>query len=249
MTHRRSVLSLLLLAAASCATGAGKTDPGAYSAIAAAPDRTAADRALDGGRKPAAMLAFIGAKPGWKVADLAAGDGYTTELLARAVGPTGVVYGQNNKWLIDEFVAEPWAKHLQAPAMKNVVRVDREFDDPLPPEARELDAVVMNLFYHDTYWLEVDRKKMNQAIWTSLRKGGVFIVIDHSAKDGAGDTDVKENHRVEEKLVRAELESAGFKLAETADFLRNPKDTRDWFVLEEGRRGTSDRFVLKFVKP
>src|SRR4051812_35678575 len=118
-------LFLLALAAAACASAARPT-PDAYRALVDAPDRSAEDRALDGGRKPAALLAFVGARPGWKVADLAAGAGYTTELLARAVAPGGVVYGQNTKWLIDEFVAEPWAKHLQAPAMKNVVRVDRE---------------------------------------------------------------------------------------------------------------------------
>ena len=37
------------------------------------------------------MLTFFGLEPGQKVADLAAGGGYTTELLARAVGPSGVV--------------------------------------------------------------------------------------------------------------------------------------------------------------
>jgi predicted methyltransferase len=195
------------------------------------------------------MLAFIGVRPGWKVADIATSDGYTGELLARAVGPGGVVYGQNDEWLVEKFVAEPWAARLKTPANKNVVRVVRDYDDPLPAEAHDLDAVVMNLFYHDTYWLEVDRKKMNEAVFKSLHPGGVYVVVDSSAKDGAGDTGVKELHRIEEKLVRAEIEAAGFKLAETADFLRNPQDTRDWFTLEEGRRGTSDRFALKFVKP
>jgi predicted methyltransferase len=249
MIDRRTPRMLLLaLAAMSCARAARST-PDAYRALVDAPDRSADDRALDGGRKPAELLAFVGAHPGWKVADLAAGTGYTTELLARAVAPGGVVYGQNTQWLIDEFVAEPWAKHLQAPAMKNVVRVDRELEEPLPPEAVGLDAVVMNMFYHDTYWLEVDRKKMNAAIFASLRPGGVFVVIDHSAKAGAGDSGVKELHRIEETMVRAEVEAAGFKLGGSADFLRNPQDTRDWFTLEEGRRGTSDRFALKFVKP
>ncbi len=41
------------------------------------------------------MLAFIGVRPGSTVLDLSAGGGYTTELLARAVGPAGHVYGQS----------------------------------------------------------------------------------------------------------------------------------------------------------
>ena len=41
------------------------------------------------------MLAFIGVRPGSTVLDLSAGGGYTTELLARAVGTCGHVYGQS----------------------------------------------------------------------------------------------------------------------------------------------------------
>src|SRR5712675_1251267 len=77
--------------------------PKAIQAIVDAPDRSDADRALDGGRHPAEMLAFFGIAPGMKVAELGAGGGYTAELLARAVGPTGVVYGQNNKFVLERF--------------------------------------------------------------------------------------------------------------------------------------------------
>jgi len=63
--------------------------------IVASPDRSDADRANDGHRKPQQVLAFIGLRPGMVVMDLAAGRGYTTELLARAVGPWGRVYGQS----------------------------------------------------------------------------------------------------------------------------------------------------------
>src|SRR3954467_11998714 len=58
-------------------------------------DRTAADRANDGRRKPEQMLGFIGIRPGIVAVDLSASGGYTTELLARAIGPSGKVYGQS----------------------------------------------------------------------------------------------------------------------------------------------------------
>jgi len=63
--------------------------------ILASPDRSTADRINDIRRKPDQMLAFIGVRPGMVVLDLSAAGGYTTELLARAVGPTGRVYGQS----------------------------------------------------------------------------------------------------------------------------------------------------------
>ena len=63
--------------------------------IVASPDRSAADRTNDQRRKPEQMLVFIGTRPGIMALDLSAAGGYTTELLARAIGPSGTVYGQS----------------------------------------------------------------------------------------------------------------------------------------------------------
>ncbi|MCI0573865.1 MAG: SAM-dependent methyltransferase [Myxococcaceae bacterium] len=248
---RLLLLSTLLLA--SCAhTSAQAPAPMSSRTVAEAPDRTDADRALDAGRKPTEFLDFIGVRPGMKVAELFVGGGYTTELLARAVGPEGRVYGQNSKWVLERFAEKPWSERLARPVMRNVVRVDRELDDPLPPEATGLDAVVSNAIYHDTVWLGVDRARMNKAIFDALRPGGVYVVVDSSARQGSGLSDVQTLHRIDENVVREEVQRAGFMLAEEAQFLRNPGDTRDWSAspgAAGARRGTGDRFVLKFVKP
>ena len=170
----------------------------------------------------------------------------------RAVGKKGTVYAQNNKFIVEKFAAGPWAERLARPVNKSVVRVDRELEDPLPPEAKDLDAVFMVLIYHDTFWLKTDRAKMNAAIFAALKPGGTFLVIDHSGRTGSGSSEVMSLHRIEESVVRADIEAAGFKLDSEGQFLRNPQDTRDWndSPKEAGeRRGTSDRFVLKFVKP
>jgi predicted methyltransferase len=217
-----------------------------------APDRAAEDRALDGGRKPDLMLAFFGVKPGMRVAEIGAGGGYTSELLSRVVGPTGKVYGQNSPMILQKFANAPWTARLEKPALANVVRADREFDDPLPPDASSLDVVLDVLFYHDTVWIGTDREKMNRAIFTALKPGGIYGIVDHSALPGSGLSAVQTLHRIEESTLRAEVEHAGFKLLAEASFLKNPDDTRDWSdsprVAGE-RRGKSDRFVLKFQKP
>jgi predicted methyltransferase len=64
------------------------------AAIVASPDLSAADRTNDLRRKPVPLLAFIGLGPGMTALDLSAGGGYTSELLARAIGPSGHVYSQ-----------------------------------------------------------------------------------------------------------------------------------------------------------
>lgn len=226
--------------------------PAAIRAAVDAPDRSEADKKLDAGRHPAELLAFFGVKEGMKVAELGAGGGYTAELLARVVGPSGSVVGQNSKFLLERFAEKPWSERLAKPIMKNVVRVDREFDEPLPPTAKDLDVVFLILFYHDTFWMKVDRAKMNRTIYSALKPGGVFAIVDHSSRAGAGVTEVQTLHRVEESIVRSEVEAAGFKLDGETNLLRNPSDTRDWNAapMSAGeQRGTSDRFVLKFVKP
>lgn len=217
-----------------------------------APDRSEQDRQLDAGRHPGELLTFAGVEPGMKVAEISAGGGYTAELLARAVGPTGVVYGTNVPFVLERFAAKPWSERLSKAVMKNVVRVDRDVDNPLPPEATGLDVVFDVLFYHDFFWLGGDRAKMNARIFEALAPGGAYVIVDHSGRPGTGASEVKTLHRIEESMVTREVLAAGFRLAAQADFLRNPADTRDWNAAPMAageRRGTSDRFVLRFVKP
>jgi predicted methyltransferase len=89
--------ALLALALAACTSlpQAPTLSSALIAEIVAGADRTAADRTNDQRRKPEQMLAFIGLRPGIVALDVSAGGGYTTELLARAIGPGGRVYGQS----------------------------------------------------------------------------------------------------------------------------------------------------------
>jgi predicted methyltransferase len=111
-----------------------------YAALMAAPDRTDADRQADKRRDPVPFLAFAGLRPGMKVLDMGAGGGYSTELMARAVAPNGIVYGQNPPDLGDKPKAAFEAR-LQTPAMKDAVADVRPFDDPAPPDVHDLDQI------------------------------------------------------------------------------------------------------------
>jgi predicted methyltransferase len=224
----------------------------AIKAALSAPDRDPKDKELDTGRHPAEMLSFFGIAPGMTVGELVAAGGYTTEILARVVGPTGVVWAENPSSILDKFAAVPWTTRLGKAVMSNVRRADRELESPFPQEATNLDAVLIVLFYHDTVWLKTDRAKMNKGVFDALKSGGIYGIVDHSAKAGAGTSVARSLHRIEEKTVIDEVTKAGFKLAGEGDFLRNPDDKRDWNdspMAAAAKRGTSDRFVLKFVKP
>ena len=92
---------------------------------------------------------------------------------------------------------------------KNVVRVDRELDNPLPADAKNLDAVFW-CSSTTTRMAWADRDKMNGAVFAALKPGGVYAVVDHTGRAGTGANEVKTLHRIEEKVVRDEVESAGF---------------------------------------
>jgi predicted methyltransferase len=224
-------------------------DPSALAAraIIEAPDRTPEDREADARRQPEQLLQFIGVTPGERVADLGAGSGYTTELLARSVGPAGTVYAQNDKLTVDKFVREAWPARLAREANRNVVRMDREFDAPFSAAARELDLVTLLFAYHDAVAHHVDRGKLNAAVFQALKPGGRYVVADHRAAPGSGLEAASALHRIDEKIVRDEIEAAGFEFVESADFMRDSSDDASEPSFQRGFR--TDRFILKFVKP
>jgi predicted methyltransferase len=219
-------------------------------AILDSPRRVEADKKRDADRKPAETMAFFGVTPGMKVSELMSSRGWFTAVLAEAVGDTGKVYGQNNKWLRERFkdTQRPLADLVDKAGYKNIVEQNTELEDLQLP-AGQLDAVFVVMFYHDLYWLGVNREAMNKSVMSALKPGGVYGIIDHHAAPGMGATDVNKNHRIERHVVIEDITKAGFVLAEETDLLENAKDPLNVNVFQQELRGHTNQFVLKFKKP
>lgn len=279
--HRsRSLLALVLVSLSSACSNPPTSTPQApavlsranLAEIVASPDRSDADRRNDLRRRPVEMLAFIGIRPGAVALDLSAGGGYTTELIARAVGPSGRVYGQSRPPTVrlgpaqaetGAAAAPPASVPVSAPRTSamalaararnlpaaNIVPVVQPFESPVPAEVASsgLDLVTIMFDYHDLGPMGVDRQRMNRAVFAALKPGGEYVVADHSGRPGTGITEAATLHRVEEGFVRSEIEAAGFRLVAAGEFLRNPADPRDREEPEPPM--PKDEFVLKFVKP
>jgi len=217
-----------------------------YAALIAAPDRSDADREADKRRDPLPLLKFTAARPGMKVLDMGAGGGYSTELMARAVAPNGKVFGQ---YPPDSYprAVETFQNRLKTPAMQDAAADVRPFDDPIAPDMHDLDLITFLFYYHDTTYMKVDRAAMDAKLFAALKPGGVLVIADHSAKPGADISVGKTLHRIDEAVVRQELEAAGFKLVASGDFWRVPGDTRDFSSNKPP--SPVDSFVLKFQKP
>ncbi|MGV8928850.1 MAG: class I SAM-dependent methyltransferase [Brevundimonas sp.] len=208
--------------------------------------RLPAEVARDPLRKPAEMLAFMRLDPGAAIADIRPEEGYFTRLFAPVVGSGGHVYA---------FVPTQTAAREDAygdtlaTTYPNVSRVTGDLESMTFD--RPLDVVFMGEEYHDFTIprFGVDVAKMNAAVFAALKPGGLYVILDHQAADGAGISVSGTLHRIEAAELRRQVEAAGFVFDGETDAVRVPADDHSLSVFDESIRGRTDRFVYRFRKP
>jgi predicted methyltransferase len=228
------------------------TDLAAINAAVDSPDRPADDRARDDARKPRQMLAFFGVAPGMKLLDLFTGGGWYAELEARVAGPTGEVYAQNPPEFFARFGDKAIAARLAGGRLPTVQRWDKSLDALGLPQGH-FDGAIANDVFHDFFWLSKDVDGIVRQVYSALKPGGFFAIVDHAAPAGTGDSYARSldgQHRIDEALVKQKLLAAGFKLEAESQLLRNPDDDRTKpFFAPEMKGKNTDKFALLFRKP
>ena len=222
--------------------------------ILAAPGRPDAMKALDDGRKPADVLAQSLIRPGARVMDVMAGQGYYSELLARHVGPKGTVFAvEPVNYMEDAKTAAGWADLKKRNANVQLI-VGAPGEAAMPAN---LDAAFFHLTYHDLYWQSekfkyprTDVDAYNARLFQALKPGGVVIVIDHYGVPGMDSRVQAENtHRINAQVVRADMARAGFRFAGSVPILEVAGDDPAKLVFDPALRGKTSRFYYRFVKP
>ncbi|HEY8972954.1 MAG TPA: hypothetical protein VIN75_01960 [Burkholderiaceae bacterium] len=248
------------------------------AAIVASPDRTDADRTNDQRRHPVDLMTFVGARPGWTVLDVSTGGGYTTELLSRMVGPTGMVWAQSRPRNPDAPAARPAQPEGGAPAptaapaapsrgpaeilagrsdrMKAagvaaapIAFVALPFDDPVPPEVADGKLDLVTLMFN-----------YHDFGWIPVDRASMNRAIFAALKPGGlyviADHAGRPGTGISESGTLHRIEES---------FLRREVEAAGFRLLAEGDflrnpddprdRNTpeppqpKDEFVLKFVKP
>jgi predicted methyltransferase len=227
------------------------------AAAVADTSRPQADTDRDAARKPAEMLAFAGVKPGQQVIELLPGGGYFTRLLSLTVGPKGHIYALG-------FPPRPAAPGSSAPPMANpldalakdphypniTVSTMAAINSDPPTVPTGVDLVWTSDNYHDLHnGPTADIAAFNKHVFSVLKSGGVFVVIDHVGAAGTGISQTSTLHRIDPEAVKTEVEAAGFKLAGSSDAAHNPDDPHTAGVRDSSIRFHTDEFALKFVKP
>jgi predicted methyltransferase len=223
---------------------------GPVRAQAAQAAQVAADAMTDPAMKRAEVIAFIGVKPGDRVADIVAGR--FVRALSGAVGPKGKLYAVEPAEIVK---AHPEVLTLMKaitdqPAYANVEVITAPINSPNLPA--KLDAVFVRQDYHDfhdKFMGPADVGAFNRAVYAALKPGGVYVVLDHAAEAGSGLRDTDTRHRIDPATVKAEVTAAGFRLDGESAILANPADDHTKMVFDPAIRGKTDQFLLRFRKP
>jgi predicted methyltransferase len=225
-----------------------------FDAAVAHAGRSAADLRRDGLDHPAEILRLTGIKPGMRVADVLAGDGYYSELLSYVVGPKGRVLSINNV-AFDGWSDGDRQARLAGDRLPNVQHQTLDLNDMHIPNG-SLDAVLLVKVYHDLYWVDtegkwpkIDTSGVLSQLANALKPGGVLLVVDHSAKAGSGAADSSRLHRIDESYAVRDIESHRLEKVAESDVLRSPGDARDQISFKGPMLGKTDRFALVFRKP
>jgi len=248
---RRGLTGLLTagILVASVAWQACATDvPGYITAAIADQRRAPLQTALDEARKPAQILSVVGLKPGDRIVDFIPGL-YWDRLFSDIVGPAGHVYMFYPKEYPD-FKIPVIPSDVLLPSFNNVSVYTGPVNTFTTPEP--VDVVWMRQNYHDLYdkfMGPADVPAINKAVYKALKPGGLYVIIDHAAKDGTGIGATETLHRIDPAVVKRDLAAAGFVFVAESSLLRNPDDPQDQLSYAPSIIGKSDQFFYVFRKP
>ena len=243
-------LLLALLASTAMADDFGSVKSSLTTAMQA-DSRAAADRARDANRLPVETLEFFGLRDAMQVVELLPGGGWYTQLLAPVLADNGeltVAVGTNG--VEQALLGKPGFDKVK------VTGKDAEFSRPEGARFYDLkmtdigvenaDMVLTFRNYHS--FSEAGRNALNKAAFDALKSGGVYGVVDHTARHM--EPHGSENRRrIDPVMAIKEIQAAGFELVDFSDLHYRPDDELRFEVGRKSVTGNTDRWTLKFRKP
>jgi predicted methyltransferase len=201
------------------------------------------------------LMQFARVGAGSAVIDVYPGQGDWTRLFSEVVGTGGKVYSFVPTEISDlkKDLVGSMRKLAEEPGRENITVVSADLIK-LEEVRHSVDVVWLHLFYHDLH-TELTQKRgataaaFNRAVFDQLKSGGVFVIVDHAAASGAGESVTQSLHRIEPPSVRQEVEAAGFVFDEESVLLAREDDAHTIKVFDPSVKGKTDRFAYRFVKP
>jgi ubiquinone/menaquinone biosynthesis C-methylase UbiE len=157
---------------------------------------------------PSKAIAALRLKPGQTVADIGAGSGYYSVLLAGAVGATGRVYATD----IQPEMLALIKKKLDALPIPQIQLVLGTTSETRLPDG-SVDLALMVDVYHELSEPQVFLRSLKRA----LKPGGRLVLIEFRKEDRR--VPIREEHKMTVREARTELEAEGYKFQEVIDVL------------------------------
>jgi predicted methyltransferase len=213
--------------------------------------RTEADVARDRNRKPVETLEFFQLSDDMRVLELLPGGGWYTKLLAPVLRENGELYvAMSTNNVQQNLMTQPGFDHIQ------VIDIGVGYERTGPQGASfvsefEFDVIGLDLavtFRNMHNFTPEGRANMNAAVFSALKSGGLYGVIDHTLRHMEPMT--RENRRRADVVqIIKEVQAAGFELVDYSDLHYRPDDELRYEVGRATVTGNTDRFTLLFRKP
>ena len=244
------ILLALFLVALTGAVYAGDIDAKVNEALAAE-SRPEADVERDRNRRPLETLKFFGLQDDMTVVELMPGGGWYTRVLAPVLRENGKLYVALGAGRVERTVlTEPGFDKVEVTGTDaNIHRPEGSRHYVMEPFEFGVDDVDMVLTFRNVHNFGAEaRALMNQQVFDILKSGGLYGVVDHTARH-MEPANHENRRRIDPVLVIRELTSIGFEFVDYSDLHYRADDELEYEVGRRSVSGNTDRFTLLFRKP
>ncbi len=182
-----------------------------------------------------AILDELGLRPGLHVADIGAGSGLLSRLIAGRVGPDGIVYAVD----IAKNMVDYITKTAREQGIGNIVPV---LGDPRSPKLAPASVdrvVIIDSYHHFEFPAE-----MLAEIKRALKPGGLLVLVDFKRIENVSAPYVLKMVRAGQGTFTDEFLNAGFELVE-----RREDITPDNYLLKFSHRQAAPKPALHGERP
>ena len=212
--------------------------------------RTEAETDRDKNRKALQTLEFFGLRDNMKIIELIPGGGWYTKILAPVVSDKGEYYAAIGTGRINDLIEESGFEKIKIVAQQaKIYRKEGARFYSLEADSlgvKDLDIVFTFRNYHN--FAEEGRRNMNKLAFEALKSGGVYAVVDHTARHMEQPTPAN-RRRLDPVLAIKEIQEAGFELIDYTDIHYRADDELRYEVGVKSVSGNTDRWTIKFRKP
>lgn len=249
---KRTTTALMLAMALSPFAGAADFEATADKLKAAMKSdiRSEAEVKRDGNRLPVQTMEFFGFRDDMKVVELVPGGGWYTKLLAPTLKDDGEYYAALGTGYLEENLDHKGLEKVTVTSKESKIWKDdgaRFYSiEAKSLGVKDADMVLTFRNYHN--FDEAGRNAMNQVAFDALKPGGVYAVVDHTARHMEPQSP-SNGRRMDPVLAIKEIQAAGFELVDFSNLHYRADDELEYEVGVKSVTGNTDRWTLKFVKP